>query len=79
MDITIGVTGNSLPETREYIEQVVRQVSNQPIVEINSLADVWTEMYDDENQSIFLQYRYISISDLLDSAGQSCRQNLKCE
>ena len=75
----MGVTGNSLPETREYIEQVVRQVSNQPIVEIYSLADVWTEMYDDENQSIFLQYRYISISDLLDIAGQSCRQNLKCE
>ena len=54
IDITMSVTGNNLPATREHIEQVVRQFSNQSIIEIYSLTEVWTRMYDDENQTIFL-------------------------
>ena len=54
LDSTISVTGNDTVETREYIEQTIRQFSNQPIVEMFTLTETWIEMYDDENQTIFL-------------------------
>lgn len=54
MDITISTTGNNVEATRAYIEQVVRQFSSQPVVEIFSLTETWAEMYDDENQTIAL-------------------------
>ncbi|MDP6652066.1 MAG: FtsX-like permease family protein [Gammaproteobacteria bacterium] len=54
LDFTVSVTGNDPVGTREYIEQIIRQFSNQSIVEIFTLTETWTEMYDDENQTIFL-------------------------
>lgn len=54
MDFTISITGNNLPETTDYIKGVIAQFSNQPIIEVRSLNDVWNEMYDTENQTIVL-------------------------
>ncbi len=54
LDFMISITGNNLADTTEYIEGVIAQFSNQPIIEIKSLNDVWNEMYDTENQTIVL-------------------------
>ena len=54
MDLTISITGINLTETTDYIKGVIAQFSNQPIIEVQSLNDVWNEMYDTENQTIVL-------------------------
>jgi putative ABC transport system permease protein len=54
LDFTIKVTGNNTAATRDYIRQVIAQFSNQPIIEIRTMTEIWNGMYDDESQTIAL-------------------------
>lgn len=54
VDLVISIAGAVKTETRDYIEEVTRRFTSQPVVEIVLLDDVWDELYADDTRAISL-------------------------
>ncbi len=54
VDLVISVTGNNSAETRSYIEETVRQFTNQFVVEAESLESLWERLYARDTRAIQL-------------------------
>ena len=62
IDLIVAIRSGFDNETRNFIEDTVRQFSSQTVIEILTLDEVWYEMYEDDTQAVDLVVFFSGIS-----------------
>lgn len=78
IDLIVQVEEAGAEDIRTTIQDTVARYSNQPIIEAESLEEIWNENYDDEQRTIGLVTIFASLSvviSLLGLAGMAAYNN----